>query len=172
MLIFSANTDCLPSLEELIQKIPLTPKTITRLKGLGKILVEYETKDDERSVQQAIDGTFLQGGRPVRCEHDDTTEWLQELRGAMGDSLVVPELEKNWLISPPCSPPADWQPVREESPNARHLAEDLQARLNELGELRIGNSCGGPEIIISAAVEDDKDSSSADKGETSKLERE
>lgn len=52
--------------------------------------------------------------------------------------LAPPELEKNFLISPPGSPPIGWEQITEEPPNAAPLAEDLLAALEKL-ELNYGN---------------------------------
>lgn len=48
--------------------------------------------------------------------------------------LRPPELEKNFLISPPGSPPIGWEQVREDPPNVTPLAEDL---INALRKLEI-----------------------------------
>jgi len=48
--------------------------------------------------------------------------------------LRPPELEKNFLISPPGSPPVGWEQIREEPPNVTPLAEDL---INALRKLEI-----------------------------------
>jgi hypothetical protein len=48
--------------------------------------------------------------------------------------LQVPELEKNWLISPPGSPPVGWQQIREDPPNATVLPHDLSHALLSLSE--------------------------------------
>ena len=46
--------------------------------------------------------------------------------------LKPPPLEKNFLISPPGSPPVGWEPIREHPPNSMTLAEDLVIALNRL----------------------------------------
>lgn len=46
--------------------------------------------------------------------------------------LKPPPLERNFLISPPGSPPVGWEPIREDPPNSRTLAEDLVTALNRL----------------------------------------
>lgn len=48
------------------------------------------------------------------------------------DSLAVPALEKNWLISPPGSPPVGWTQVREDPPNAQSVHDDLLKALAKL----------------------------------------
>ena len=46
--------------------------------------------------------------------------------------LRPPEVEKNFLISPPGSPPVGWEPIKEDPPNATPLADDLMAALKLL----------------------------------------
>lgn len=46
--------------------------------------------------------------------------------------LRPPAHEKNFLISPPGSPPVGWAPAREEPPNDTPLAEDLIFALKRL----------------------------------------
>ncbi|THH30812.1 hypothetical protein EUX98_g3374 [Antrodiella citrinella] len=46
--------------------------------------------------------------------------------------LRPPAIEKNFLISPPGSPPVGWEQIREDPPNATPLATDLMAALNKL----------------------------------------
>ena len=45
-----------------------------------------------------------------------------------------PVLERNFLISPPGSPPVGWEQTREEPPNEVAFAEDLQRALEQLRE--------------------------------------
>jgi len=46
--------------------------------------------------------------------------------------LRPPPIEKNFLISPPGSPPIGWEQIREDPPNASPLADDLIAALHKL----------------------------------------
>ena len=46
--------------------------------------------------------------------------------------LQVPAHNKNFLISPPGSPPVGWEPLEEEPPNTSALAADLMAALTRL----------------------------------------
>ena len=64
-----------------------------------------------------------------------------------GTHLRPPAIEKNFLISPPGSPPVGWEQVTEEPPNATPLAEDLIAALHKL-HLTSGAGSGGREMIL------------------------
>lgn len=46
--------------------------------------------------------------------------------------LRPPAQEKNFLISPPGSPPVGWEPIVEDPPNSCPLADDLVAALEKL----------------------------------------
>lgn len=46
--------------------------------------------------------------------------------------LRPPAIEKNFLISPPGSPPEGWEHIKEDPPNATPLADDLIAALQKL----------------------------------------
>ncbi|OAX36073.1 Calcipressin [Rhizopogon vinicolor AM-OR11-026] len=46
--------------------------------------------------------------------------------------LRPPPIEKNFLISPPGSPPIGWEQIREDPPNATPLADDLIVALRKL----------------------------------------
>lgn len=48
------------------------------------------------------------------------------------DRLDVPQTDKNFLISPPGSPPVGWESIREEPPNLDTLADDLVKALESL----------------------------------------
>lgn len=50
--------------------------------------------------------------------------------------LPVPDTDKNFLISPPGSPPVGWESIREDPPNATTLADDLARALENLSSFR------------------------------------
>lgn len=63
--------------------------------------------------------------------HDPTP--LSPTDGEEGNHyLRPPKVEKNFLISPPGSPPVGWEQIREDPPNSTPLAEDLMVALQKL----------------------------------------
>lgn len=58
--------------------------------------------------------------------------------------LRPPDAERNFLISPPGSPPEGWEPIEEEGPNLHPLADDLRRALESL---QIAAS-GGKEVLV------------------------
>lgn len=55
--------------------------------------------------------------------------------------LRPPAIERNFLISPPGSPPVGWEPIKEDPPNVTPLADDLMSALRKL-QLHHNNSHG------------------------------
>lgn len=49
------------------------------------------------------------------------------------DHLLPPITDRNFLISPPGSPPIGWEPIKEDPPNRETLAVDLMEALRKLG---------------------------------------
>jgi hypothetical protein len=64
-----------------------------------------------------------------------------------GALLRPPAIEKNFLISPPGSPPVGWEQVVEEPPNSTPLADDLIAALRKL-QIVAGSATGGREMLL------------------------
>ena len=65
--------------------------------------------------------------------------------------LAPPRLEKNFLISPPGSPPVGWAPVKEDPPNAAPLAADLIAALTRL-QMAEAEPTSGVEIVYDGGI--------------------
>ncbi|TFY81601.1 hypothetical protein EWM64_g2411 [Hericium alpestre] len=59
--------------------------------------------------------------------------------------LRPPAIEKNFLISPPGSPPVGWEPMKEEPPNVTPLADDLIAALRKL---HLVEARSGPQVLV------------------------
>ena len=78
---------------------------------------------------------------PTPIEDDETHEHNHYLR--------PPVNEKNFLISPPGSPPVGWEQIREDPPNDTPLANDLMTALRKL-EIQAENERRGPgpEVLL------------------------
>jgi hypothetical protein len=91
--------------------------------GLDRLVLPFEDSEVQ-GVERAVDaddGTMLRAIFGPRT--DPTTE---------PETLAVPTTDKNFLISPPGSPPVGWEPIREDPPNRDTLAEDLMKALADL----------------------------------------
>ena len=108
------------------------------LPSFGRILVIYEYEADAEKAKLVSDPIVLGGSdsrseitmRVYRADHTP----LDALNGttAEGRYLLPPTTDKNFLISPPGSPPVGWEPIREDPPNAAPLADDLIMALKKL----------------------------------------
>ncbi|KAI0078978.1 Calcipressin, partial [Panus rudis PR-1116 ss-1] len=117
------------------------------------ILVYYSEHDAELaklgSDNLAIGGTGDLPETVIRVFRADPTPISPN---AADNHLRPPALEKNFLISPPGSPPVGWEQIREEPPNSTPLAADLAAALRKLQLQREGHS--GLEVLIEPDEED------------------
>ncbi|KAL0947676.1 hypothetical protein HGRIS_013764 [Hohenbuehelia grisea] len=112
------------------------------LPGFCRIIVVYELEDDAELAKQHCDpmdiDTSSDGSKiTLRVYRADSNPLLT--RDAFGvrqvadqDFLRPPALEKNFLISPPGSPPVGWEPIKEDPPNSMPLASDIIAALHRL----------------------------------------
>ncbi|KAI0696579.1 Calcipressin [Cerioporus squamosus] len=82
---------------------------------------------------------------PTPIESDETQEHNHYLR--------PPANEKNFLISPPGSPPVGWEQIREDPPNSTALAHDLIAALRRL-EIQEEQERRGPGLEVLLEAED------------------
>lgn len=75
--------------------------------------------------------------------------WGAEYSNMQANYLRPPPIEKNFLISPPGSPPVGWEQVKEDPPNPTPLAGDLMTALKrlELHEKRMQES-GPLEVLL------------------------
>ncbi|KAF7323328.1 hypothetical protein HMN09_00113700 [Mycena chlorophos] len=110
------------------------------LQSFARIMVVYTSNDDAETAKRHCDPIVLEQ------THDRSKITLRVYRAdpnpllPPGDVVDVPaanylqppQVEKNFLISPPGSPPVGWEPIREEPPNATPLADDLMAALRKL----------------------------------------
>ena len=75
--------------------------------------------------------------RSVKININDNSSDDQHLR--------PPAIEKNFLISPPGSPPVGWEPIKEDPPNPTPLADDLIAALRKL---QVHNKRSSREMLL------------------------
>jgi len=105
-------------------------------KSFARIMIVYKHEEDaeraklgcgDRLVLEATretPRTILGVYRSVKINLNNNSSDDQHLR--------PPAIEKNFLISPPGSPPVGWEPIREDPPNPTPLADDLIAALRKL----------------------------------------
>ncbi|KAL1915221.1 uncharacterized protein VTP21DRAFT_7497 [Calcarisporiella thermophila] len=108
------------------------PNRFIPIRSFARIFVVYfETQNAINAKNQLDRGWQWKDGKEGRVYYGEHTSFDTE-----SNSLHVPELEKNWLISPPGSPPVGWEQIREDPPNRKVLADDLAHSLANLcGEL-------------------------------------
>ncbi|TFK34912.1 Calcipressin [Crucibulum laeve] len=111
------------------------------LPGFGRIIVVYEAEQQAELAKQQCDPIVLKGShdrseiilRVYRADPNpliprgQAQSWIPE-----SNYLAPPAIEKNFLISPPGSPPVGWEPIKEDPPNSVPLAEDLIQALRRL----------------------------------------
>lgn len=119
--------DNLHTIKELIAKnAPI--HTWAPLKSFRRILISFYSEEDAIAVRSAWDGEAIMGDRcrvyfgqltPVSSSSKDT-------------HLALPDTGKLFFISPPPSPPHDWEQRLEGAPNKDVHAEDLANALSKL----------------------------------------
>ncbi|KAF8589734.1 Calcipressin [Ramaria rubella] len=126
--------------------------TFAPIRAFGRAIIVYYDNDAAEQGKIGLDGIEVGGiagdlritlrvyrGDPTPLEsYDPDTS-----NGRDPYHLAPPSPTKNFLISPPGSPPVGWEPIKEEPPNATPLAEDLIVALNKLQfqqELRGGRT--------------------------------
>ncbi|RIA85022.1 Calcipressin-domain-containing protein [Glomus cerebriforme] len=108
---------------------------IVPIKSFNRILAIFHQTNDARIAKTHCDRIeFL--NKIIRIYYGQHTPIYDEIDSSR--HLNVPELERNWLVSPPCSPPVGWTQIKEDQPNSNTLADDLvhalaHASLNTLG---------------------------------------
>ncbi|KAF9099671.1 hypothetical protein BGX29_006985 [Mortierella sp. GBA35] len=100
------------------------------IKSFYRVFVVYHATRDAQRAKALLHNTAFEGST-IRVYFGQHTEAVIDPASRY---LHPPELEKNWLISPPGSPPIGWSQVREDPPNSLHLAEDLVKALLEMGQ--------------------------------------
>ncbi|KZT53880.1 Calcipressin [Calocera cornea HHB12733] len=142
----------------------------TPLKGFKRILVVYYDAEDAEAARESDNLVIGHEREPILSEVAPASEEGEDplpaftLRVYRGDptplnrqtsTLHPPEIEHNYLISPPGSPPVGWEQTREEPPNQDTLAHDL---VRALEQLRIERELAGnphePHVLVSGEDEE------------------
>ncbi|KAH9948125.1 Calcipressin [Amylocystis lapponica] len=126
------------------------------LKGFARIILVYYSEDDAEHAKLSCDclvvGPTANIAQTIlRVYRADPTPIpsASTSTGYNNNFLRPPEIEKNFLISPPGSPPVGWEPIREEPPNATPLADDLIAALRKVQLQAEREQRGaGPEVLL------------------------
>ncbi|TEB31408.1 calcineurin-binding protein [Coprinellus micaceus] len=126
------------------------------LPGFGRVIVVYEIDVCAENAKIHCDPIALQ----ATPEHPEVT--LRVFRADRNpiipkDSCITalpmsylkpPAVEKNFLISPPGSPPVGWEQIQEDPPNSTPLADDLMAALQKLKMQEQENENSGYEMLL------------------------
>ncbi|PPQ82377.1 hypothetical protein CVT25_008338 [Psilocybe cyanescens] len=131
-LILAMLRDHFSSFGDINQWVPLP--------GFGRVIIVYESDHHaelakSRSDPIIVDGAFDSSQTVLRVYRADPNPLIP--RGERSwipttSYLKPPAIEKNFLISPPGSPPVGWEQIKEDPPNATPLAEDLIQALRKL----------------------------------------
>jgi len=127
------------------------------LPSFRRIRVDFESHLSASNAKQQMDSTIL-GDNTIHCY------FIQVLSPCRDEEafLHVPPLEKQFLISPPCSPPVGWEQPREDKPVVDY---DLLAAMAQLSpgknhELHpskevtlLGKSISTPSIVVHVCEE-------------------
>lgn len=130
--------DNLQTIKELISKTA-TIHTWAPLKSFRRILVTFASDADAIAVRSVWDGEAIMGER-ARVYFGQPTP----VHAAAKDvHLALPDAGKLFFISPPPSPPHDWEQRLEGAPNKEVHAEDLADAL-----ARLHHSSGNPNADV------------------------
>ncbi|KAI8051973.1 Calcipressin-domain-containing protein [Syncephalis plumigaleata] len=99
------------------------------LPSFARVMVVMRRETDALRIKLAFDRANW-SGQEIRVYFGEHTS-LEEKKNTL---LGVPDNDRLWLISPPGSPPVDWESTREDPPNLRTHADDLFAALNRVVE--------------------------------------
>ncbi|KAI9094595.1 Calcipressin-domain-containing protein, partial [Phlyctochytrium arcticum] len=117
------------AVKKILEEVGGGIKTVVLLKSFRRILVVYDaTSSSQRARRYIQSHPFILSSNPPPADYsgvcvyfgDHTpTDSISSDPGARAphiNYLQVPETEKNFLLSPPGSPPIDWVQIREHSP--------------------------------------------------------
>jgi len=119
------------------------------LQGLGRVIAVFDDEQSAADAKFTLDRSVIEE-QPAQSEDSSPIQsiTLRVYNGPHTPDLLlehpslnahthlpVPISDKNFLISPPGSPPVGWEQIREDPPNAETLADDLMRALTSLGQV-------------------------------------
>lgn len=113
ILIIYEEASCAMAAKIALDRMVIPQEVYRFVRQAARDELELQLQDENDEVFQNQDAT-------LRVYFGENTPLHQ-----CTEYLLPPELEKNWLISPPGSPPVGWEQVREVGPNKAVLPEDL-----------------------------------------------
>jgi len=119
------------------------------IKSFNRMLVIYFQTSDAETAKAYSDRMIFMD-KVVRVYYGLHTPVIDETDSFK--HLNIPKLEKNWLISPPGSPPFGWTPTHETGPNEKTLADDLTHTLVNIC-LNNNSNSNGVDIIYEDEIE-------------------
>ncbi|KAG7091373.1 hypothetical protein E1B28_010413 [Marasmius oreades] len=126
------------------------------LQGFSRILIVYEDEDAAERAKTVSDPIVVEIGDSdrekdivLRVYRADPNPLISTIESE-NYHLQPPTIDRNFLISPPGSPPIGWEPIQEDPPNSTPLADDLITALKslQLHDTREANT--GVEIVLEA----------------------
>lgn len=131
--------------------------SFTALEKLGRVLIVYNSIQSATEAKEEMDHFKWEDdieSEPIRVFYGPSFSLpLESLHQTL---LAVPALSKNFLISPPGSPPVGWEQILEEKPNVKSHHDGDEAWSNELERaLR----------FLSVGPNNDEEEEENDKGE-------
>ncbi|KAH8114220.1 Calcipressin [Phellopilus nigrolimitatus] len=165
------------------------------VRAFARVILVFYSDDDAESAKLGSDGLTIEAtsdspetvlrvyrADPTPIPTSSSSSPKPSGSGFSPYHLRPPAIEKNFLISPPGSPPVGWEPIREEPPNNTPLAEDLIMALRKLQVSQERDQPGAPSVSVliepeegpgvGVYVEDCGDSDSAEEESTTSYQEE
>ncbi|THH18004.1 hypothetical protein EW146_g2934 [Bondarzewia mesenterica] len=130
------------------------------IRAFARIILVYREATDAEMAKTHCDGLVIEATSEtaeftLRVYRGDPTPITDApTHGFDPKYLRPPAIEKNFLISPPGSPPVGWEPIQEEPPNSAPLADDIMAALRKLQLAERAHHGGGSNIEVLVHPED------------------
>jgi len=80
------------------------------IRTFRRVRLDFSCPDTAAAAKDSLDGLLLTSGNTMHCY------FLKVFRTRDEVFLAPPPLEKQFLISPPCSPPVGWEQPKEDNP--------------------------------------------------------